>query len=235
MQNEIYTVAMKDKGRADAADFQSRSAEMTGTEMYTEEEKIPDFQAAKELKNMLERKAGFVCKSSAGRVVKLIQPYDSDIYTQEPEELPAQWGFKWSSDPAKALPFVSISTSPYMTGDCCTWEGKIYRSNHDNNVWSPTDYPIYWDEVQEGDGPFEPSEDPDEPSTEPEQPEEGGGETGDEEDPYKDVKDFVQPTGAHDAYNVGDRVKYNGHVYESLIAGNTYSPEAYPQGWKMLA
>lgn len=81
---------------------------MTGTEMYAEEEKIPDFQAAKELKNMLERKAGqndgFVCRSTAGRVVRLIQTYDSDIYTQEPEDLPAQWRFVWSTDPAKALP-----------------------------------------------------------------------------------------------------------------------------------
>ena len=68
-----------------------------------------------------------------------------------------------------------------------------------------------------------------------EQPEEGGDESGDDDDPYKDVPDFVQPTGAHDAYNVGDRVKYNEHVYESLIAGNTYSPDAYPQGWKLLA
>ena len=44
---------------------------------------------------MLERKAGFVCRSTAGRVVRLLQPYDSTIYnTQEPEELEAQWGFE---------------------------------------------------------------------------------------------------------------------------------------------
>ena len=234
MENETYKAAMRDKGKADAADFQSRSADMTGTEMYAEEEKIPDFQAAKALMNMLQRPAGFVCKSTAGRVVKLLQPYDSDIYTQEPEELPAQWGFKWSTDPAKALPFVALSTSPYMTGDCCTWEGKIYRSNHDNNVWSPTDYPTYWDEVSINDGPYEPGQEPEPEQPEPEQPEEGG-ESSDDDDPYKDVKDFVQPTGAHDAYNVGDRVKYNGHVYESTIANNAYSPDAYPQGWKLLA
>lgn len=149
MQNELYTEAMKAKGLADAADFQSRSADMSGTEMYAEGEKIPDFQAAKALKNMLERPVGFVCKSTAGRVVKLLQVYDSDIYTQEPEELPAQWGFKWSTDPAKALPFVALSTSPYMTGDCCTENGKTYRSTADNNVWAPSEYPTYWEEVTE--------------------------------------------------------------------------------------
>lgn len=96
---------------------------------------------------MLERKAGFVCQSSAGRVVRLVQPYDSTIYTKEPEELPAQWGFAWSTDPAKALPFVAMSTSPYNKGDCCTEGSNVYRSTLDNNVWSPSAYPQGWKEV----------------------------------------------------------------------------------------
>ena len=43
---------------------------------------------------------------------------------------------------------------------------------------------------------------------------------------------WSQPAGAHDAYNTGDIVDYNGVLYESTIDGNTYSPEAYPAGWK---
>ena len=42
---------------------------------------------------------------------------------------------------------------------------------------------------------------------------------------------WAQPTGAHDAYNTGDVVNYNGVLYESLIDGNVYSPDAYPAGW----
>ena len=42
---------------------------------------------------------------------------------------------------------------------------------------------------------------------------------------------WSQPTGAHDAYNTGDIVDYNGTLYQSLIDGNTYSPEVYPAGW----
>lgn len=42
---------------------------------------------------------------------------------------------------------------------------------------------------------------------------------------------WSQPTGAHDAYNKGDIVNYNGVLYESVIDGNTYSPDAYPSGW----
>ena len=44
--------------------------------------------------------------------------------------------------------------------------------------------------------------------------------------------EFVQPTGAHDAYNTGDKVTYNGKRYISLIDANVYSPEAYPAGWE---
>ena len=42
---------------------------------------------------------------------------------------------------------------------------------------------------------------------------------------------WSQPTGAHDAYNKGDVVDYNGTLYESLIDGNVWSPDAYPAGW----
>jgi hypothetical protein len=48
---------------------------------------------------------------------------------------------------------------------------------------------------------------------------------------------WKQPTGAHDAYNKGDKVHYptaSDPVYESLIDANVYSPEAYPQGWKLV-
>ena len=44
---------------------------------------------------------------------------------------------------------------------------------------------------------------------------------------------WSQPTGAHDAYNIGDVVDYNGTLYKSLINGNIYSPVAYPAGWEI--
>lgn len=45
---------------------------------------------------------------------------------------------------------------------------------------------------------------------------------------------WSQPTGAHDAYNAGDIVNYNGTLYESLIDGNTWAPDAYPDGWAVF-
>jgi hypothetical protein len=135
----------RQRGRAAAQEIQTKAPEMSGTELCAVDDRIPRFAAACAKLNMLERPVGFVCKSSAGRVVRLLQPYDSTIYTQEPEELPAQWGFVWSTDPAKALPFVAISTSPFNTGECCTENGVAYRSVIDNNVWAPSAYPTGWE------------------------------------------------------------------------------------------
>jgi len=45
---------------------------------------------------------------------------------------------------------------------------------------------------------------------------------------------WTQPLGAIDAYNLGDRVYYNGYIYESLINGNVWSPESYSAGWENL-
>lgn len=46
---------------------------------------------------------------------------------------------------------------------------------------------------------------------------------------------WSQPSGAHDAYNNGDIVNYNGTLYKSLIDGNTYSPDSYPAGWEVCS
>ena len=47
--------------------------------------------------------------------------------------------------------------------------------------------------------------------------------------------EFVQPTGAHDAYKKGDKVTFEGKHYISLIDANVYSPTAYPAGWQEQA
>ena len=47
--------------------------------------------------------------------------------------------------------------------------------------------------------------------------------------------EWVQPTGAHDCYNTGDKVTYNGQHYVSKIDGNVWSPDAYPQGWEVYS
>ena len=130
---------------------------MTGTELNAADDRIPRFSEAVKQKNMLDRNAGqtdgFVCKSSAGRVVRLIQKYDStsqlhaDGTPLEPEELPAQWRFVWSTDPAKAKPFIASSTSYYNKGDCClNAAGEPRRSKIDVNTYDPDVSPEFWED-----------------------------------------------------------------------------------------
>ena len=145
-KTDLILEALKRVGHMVAEELQGKSSEMTGTELYDEKLFIPDFNPERQYLNF---KIGYVCKSAAGRVVKLLQPYDSTIYTQQPEELPAQWGFYWSQNPAEALPFISLSTSPYGKGDCCTENDIVYRSLIDNNTWAPSAYAAGWETVTE--------------------------------------------------------------------------------------
>lgn len=45
--------------------------------------------------------------------------------------------------------------------------------------------------------------------------------------------EWVQPTGAHDAYNKGDKVSYNGKHYVCTADANAYAPDVY--GWELEA
>lgn len=46
-------------------------------------------------------------------------------------------------------------------------------------------------------------------------------------------QEWQQPDSAN-AYMKGDRVTFEGHVYESLIDNNVWKPTDYPQGWKLI-
>lgn len=100
----------------------------------------------------------------------------------------------------------------YAKGDIVNYNGELYESTIDGNVWAPDIYPNGWKKV------------------------ESESEGGEEEGPppaQEEYPDWVQPTGAHDAYNTGDIVKYNGQLYISKIDGNVWAPEAYPAGWEL--
>ncbi len=47
--------------------------------------------------------------------------------------------------------------------------------------------------------------------------------------------EYVQPTGGHDVYMLGDKVTFNGNAFESVIDNNSWSPTVYPRGWKSIS
>lgn len=53
-------------------------------------------------------------------------------------------------------------------------------------------------------------------------------------DPSIEYPDFKQPTGAHDAYNTGDKVTFNGKHYICKMDACTWSPSDYPAAWELV-
>ena len=51
-------------------------------------------------------------------------------------------------------------------------------------------------------------------------------------EPTEEYPEFVQPQGAHDAYNIGDKVTYNGKKYTCKMNNCVWTPDAYPSGWE---
>ena len=43
---------------------------------------------------------------------------------------------------------------------------------------------------------------------------------------------FVKPNGAHDCYNEGSKMTFNGKKYICLINGCVWSPDEYPAAWQ---
>lgn len=43
---------------------------------------------------------------------------------------------------------------------------------------------------------------------------------------------WQQPTGGHDAYNLGDRVTHNGNTWESTVNANVWAPGVF--GWIII-
>ena len=47
------------------------------------------------------------------------------------------------------------------------------------------------------------------------------------------ILEWQQPSSTN-PYMKGDKVRYEGVVYESLIDNNVWSPSAYPAGWQVV-
>ena len=48
----------------------------------------------------------------------------------------------------------------------------------------------------------------------------------------EEYPEYKAPSGAHDAYNTGDKITYNGKKYICKMDNCVWSPEVYPAGWE---
>lgn len=154
------------------------------------------------------------------QLYKVVQAHTSQA-EWTPDATPALYdafGLDESGYPIWAQP--SGAHDAYNAGDIVNYNGTLYQSTINGNVWSPDVYPAGWTVYEAATEPEEPEPEPEpEPDPDPEEP--------------TTYPEWVQPTGSHDAYNTGDIVDYNGTLYRSLIDGNVWSPEDYPQGWEV--
>lgn len=51
-------------------------------------------------------------------------------------------------------------------------------------------------------------------------------------EPVEEYPEYVQPTGAHDSYKVGDKITYNGKKYICKMDNCVWAPDVYPAGWE---
>lgn len=147
MESKEYVLSkMRDVGLNSAVEFQKQAPSLDGTAIIDKENDIPDFNP--DIHQYLNWLKG-QCVCDNGQVWQLLQPYDSTVYKDRPENMRAQWGLCHTKDPAKAKPYVAPmgQSGMYMKDECCTEKGKVYRSKIDNNVWEPTGYPSGWEEV----------------------------------------------------------------------------------------
>lgn len=50
----------------------------------------------------------------------------------------------------------------------------------------------------------------------------------------EEYPEYVQPTGAHDAYSTGDKVTWNGRHYICRMDGCVWDPDTYPDAWELV-
>lgn len=52
-------------------------------------------------------------------------------------------------------------------------------------------------------------------------------------DPQK-AKEYQAPQGSRGLYQKGECCRYGGQTYRSVIDNNSWTPDAYPQGWEAV-
>lgn len=133
-----------------ARDYQARAATMSAEELYENSMFFPVYDPSKH--DYSTKSPGYTCHSENGTIMQLLDGRDYALSTLDEGDdgeiqIPIVWRNIWSKKPELAKPFDESGTSPYSMGDCCVFNGTIYRSLEDGNTDSPDDNPDGWGEV----------------------------------------------------------------------------------------
>lgn len=139
----------RSRGRAAALDLAGRAVSdgLNGTALIAEQDSVP---AWREDAVYTYNHIGFPIQDG-DQVFKILQPHTPAHNPGfRPVDLPAIYSITHTKDPKRAKPYVAPNgtSGMYMAGDCCVENGAVWRSLNDNNVWSPSAYPSFWEEVR---------------------------------------------------------------------------------------
>lgn len=138
------------QGYADASDLRSRAADMDGTAIIAEEDKVPMFVWGTDYSSWPAGSPIGEIVDGEVQIFTMITPVNTANYPGiTPNTERSLYSLCHTKDPKKAKPFVpSLGISGmYSTDECCTDAGHVWQSAVDNNSYSPSDYPANWTDL----------------------------------------------------------------------------------------
>jgi hypothetical protein len=70
-----------------------------------------------------------------------------DTEENNPDNAPALWEDITYKDGFRIIPETITATLAFAKGECGWWDGVLYESTIDGNVYTPADYPSGWEVV----------------------------------------------------------------------------------------
>lgn len=72
-----------------------------------------------------------------------------DTAENNPDSAPSLWADIEYKDGYRIIPDTLTVTTAFAKGECGWWNGVLYRSLMEGNVYTPAVYPAGWEEVKE--------------------------------------------------------------------------------------
>lgn len=144
---DFVLARFRELGQADALSLKERTPELTDTEIINEEDKIPDWDGAKDYTSYPVGFAVAYDIDGERNIFGLIQPHNAANYPDaNPDNTRSLWGLKHTKNPKKARAFVPPrGTSGLYKKDECYKDGDtVYVCLQDNTVYTATEWPQGW-------------------------------------------------------------------------------------------
>lgn len=149
---ELVLKVHRDMGRADALDLASRAWTnmLDGTALIAEEEKVPLFVWGTDYSGCSVNTPIAEIVDGERQIFTMITPVNTAHYPGiTPNTERSLYSLCHTKDPKRAKAWVAPLgiSGLYQLNECCTTAGHVWRSNVNDNAYSPADYPSNWEDL----------------------------------------------------------------------------------------